>query len=54
MTEDHPRWGIEFEWIAVDQAGYVGVFSTEGYGPSPADALREVDRFDAAIDAIDT
>lgn len=31
----HPDWGTEFDWLAVDEAGEVAVFSSAGYGPVP-------------------
>ena len=44
---DHPRWGSEFDWFAVDEGGHVGVFSTAGYGPVPSAVLKHVAELDA-------
>jgi len=44
---DHPEWGIEFDWFAVDDCGHVGLFSTAGYGPVPAAVLEHTAELDA-------
>ena len=31
--------GTEYDWVAVDPSGNIGVFSTAGYGPVPKAAL---------------
>lgn len=44
--------GIEYDWLASDEEGQVGLFSTAGGGCAPAELLRDTDAHDAAIDAI--
>jgi len=38
-----PRWGVEFDWFAVDAVGQVGVFSSAGYGPVPSAVFPRTD-----------
>jgi hypothetical protein len=47
MPRAHPRWGIEFDWLGVDQRGHVAIFTTAGYGAVPENVnlhLIDVDR----------
>jgi len=34
--ENHPQLGVEFDWIALDDAECVGFFSTAGFGAIPS------------------
>ena len=36
--------GIEYSWLAVDEVGYVGLFTTAGEGPVPETALPKSER----------
>ncbi len=49
----HPRWGIEFDWLGVDQHGRVGLFSSAGYGQVPAAVMDVVDALDAEFERLD-
>jgi hypothetical protein len=49
---DHPHFGIEFDWLAVDEAGCIGVFSSAGYGPVPAAVMSEAEALDDAYDRL--
>lgn len=43
LPHAHPRWGVEFEWLAVDASGQLAVF-TGAYGPVPANlVVRELE-----------
>jgi hypothetical protein len=53
MPRAHPRWGIEFDWLGVDQRGHVAVFTTAGYGPLPKDVNLHLNDVDDAIDQLD-
>lgn len=44
--------GLEYDWIACDVNGFVGLFSTAGGGYTPAAFLDDTAAHDAAIDAI--
>ena len=47
----HPNFGIEFDWLAHDPDGSVGLFMTAGYGPVPQSsyaAAKELDDVDIA------
>jgi hypothetical protein len=48
MPNAHPRWGVEFNWLAVDRDHHVGLFMTSGAGPSPLAALRNWALIDSA------
>jgi hypothetical protein len=50
--EAHPRWGIEFDWLAVDDQQQVALFTSAGYGAVPEAVLRNVALVDEAIDAV--
>lgn len=49
---EHPRWGIEFDWLAVDRDGHVAQFSTAGYGPCPPPTVVHASAVDEAIDQL--
>jgi hypothetical protein len=54
IASAHPTPGFELDWLAIDQAGHVGLFSTGGFGPVPkavADHLADVEM---AIDLVPT
>ncbi len=44
--------GTEFDWVAVDQTGMIGIFSTAGYGLVPRTALCCADVHGALVDWI--
>lgn len=44
--------GTEFDWVAVDQTGAIGIFLTAGYGPVPIDALSRLEDHEDLIDWI--
>ena len=44
--------GREFDWLASDADGHVGLFSTAGAGFAPKEFLEDVGAHDRAIDAI--
>ena len=52
MPRAHPRWGIEFDWLAVDSRGQVALFTSAGYGAVPEAVLRNVPGVDEASQAI--
>jgi hypothetical protein len=47
---EHPRWGTEFDWLAVDSVGCVALLSSAGYGPVPHNVAQQEDLVDAAVD----
>lgn len=47
-----PLVGTEFDWVAVDQSGNIGIFSTAGYGAVPRCAIRWRDDYENLIDWI--
>ncbi len=51
-TFDHPRRGEELDWLAVDRAGHVGVFSSGGYGPIPRAVVEKLDEVERAVDLL--
>jgi hypothetical protein len=44
--------GIEFSWLAVDEVGHVGLFTTAGEGPVPDSALPQSEQDFEAQDQI--
>ena len=52
LPHAHPRWGIEFDWLGVDDQGHVAVFTTAGYGPVPEDVNQHLADVDAALDRV--
>lgn len=46
--------GGEFDWFAVDSAGFVGHFSTAGFGPVPALLLAQLPRIEGLAEAMRT
>jgi hypothetical protein len=50
MPRAHPRWGIEFDWLGVDQRGHVAIFTTAGYGAVPENANLHLNDVDRAIE----
>jgi hypothetical protein len=53
MPRAHPRWGIEFNWLGVDQHGHVAVFVTAGYGAVPVEVNQHAADVDRALDQLD-
>lgn len=49
MTTNDDIRGSEYDWLAVDIEGFVGLFSTAGGGDAPDAFLEDIDAFDAAI-----
>lgn len=49
---EHPRWGIEFDWLATDTLGNVALLSSAGYGAVPPVVTQHVDDVDAAVDIV--
>lgn len=50
MPRAHPRWGIELDWLGVDQRGHVAVFTTADYGPVPDNVNLDPNEVDGAIE----
>jgi hypothetical protein len=48
----HEFSGLEFDWLACDQDGFVGTFSSAGFGPVPDAAIQIADSLDEALDRI--
>jgi hypothetical protein len=48
----HEFSGLEFDWLACDQDGFVATFSSAGFGPVPDAAIQIVDSLDEALDRI--
>lgn len=44
--------GLEFDWLAIDKDGHLGLFSTAGGGRAPHAFLRDTDAHDAGLDAL--
>lgn len=44
--------GFEYDWLATDAAGRVGIFSTAGAGFAPSKFVEDIDAHDAAIRVI--
>jgi hypothetical protein len=49
---DHPRWGIEFDWLALDIDERVAMLASGGFARVPADVVAAADRVDAAMDLV--
>src|SRR5471030_914077 len=52
MTTRDDIEGVEYDWLAVDAEGFVGLLSTAGGGYVPEAFLRSIDPVDSAIDTI--
>jgi len=52
MSRTHPRWGIEFDWLAVDRHGHVAVLTTAGYGAVPESVNEHLAEVDAALERV--
>ena len=44
--------GFEYDWLAVDKDGHLGLFSTAGGGRAPQTFLADTDAHDAGLDAL--
>jgi hypothetical protein len=53
MPGAHPRWGIEFDWLAVDRQQQVAVFTSSGHGGVPEAVLRNVPLVDDAMKMVE-
>ncbi len=49
---EHNFWGTEYDWMAVDEVGAVGYFSTAGIGPVPEICIRHETLFEDAFELI--
>jgi hypothetical protein len=52
MVSEEDIRGLEFDWLAVDAAGFVALFSTAGGGYAPEKFREDTTMYDAAIGAI--
>jgi hypothetical protein len=52
MMTNEDILGLEYDWLAVDSEGLVGLFSTAGGGYAPDAFLTDIDAFDSAIASI--
>jgi hypothetical protein len=52
MTTNEDIQGQEYDWLAIDSVGHVGLFSTAGGGFAPDAFLEDTEAFDTAIAAI--
>ena len=48
----HEFSGLEFDWLACDEDGFVGMFSSAGFGPVPEAAIANADSLAEALDRI--
>jgi hypothetical protein len=48
----HPRYGISFDWLAIDGEEHLAVFDSDGYGPVPPPVISSVDDVDEATNKI--
>jgi len=53
MPGAHPRWGIEFDWLAVDDRRQVALLTSAGHGPVPLAVLLNVRLVDDARDTVE-
>jgi len=44
--------GFEYDWLAIDKDGHLGMFSTAGGGRAPQAFLADTDAHDAGLDAL--
>lgn len=44
--------GFEYDWLAVDADGHIGLFSTAGGGFAPPEFLQDIDAHDAGVEAL--
>ena len=54
MSEKPPEdiLGFEYDWLAIDKDGHLGLFSTAGGGRAPRSFLADTDAHDAGLDAL--
>jgi len=52
MPRDDKFSGLEFDWLGVDQNGYVAAFISWGGRPLPAGVARHLDEVDVAMKRI--
>jgi hypothetical protein len=52
MTTNEDIQGLEYDWLAVDAEGFVGLFSTAGAGYAPEGFLQDIAAFDSVIETI--
>jgi hypothetical protein len=52
MGDREPLRGLEFDFLAVDGAGRLGVLSSAGYGPIPVEVLERTDLETERIETI--
>ena len=46
----HEFSGLEFDWLACDADGFVGMFASAGFGAVPEESVAIPDAVDAALD----
>ena len=49
---NHPRFGTEFDWLAVDPENHIALLSSAGYGPVPKAVLDHAEEVDKAVETI--
>jgi hypothetical protein len=47
MGESRESAGVEFDWFAIDQDGFIALFATAGSGPVPASVLASTSAYEA-------
>jgi hypothetical protein len=52
FRQHHPFLGREFDWIATDDFGYIGYFSTAGVAPVPDTCLSNGIRYDGLFENV--
>lgn len=53
MVTDHDFTRCEFDWLAHDEAGHVGIMSTAGVGPVPSASLEDAGSLEDLLEQID-
>ena len=52
MLTSHEYSGLEFDWLASDEAGLVAYISSAGYGPVPAPSVADGEILEHVLDAM--
>lgn len=52
LIYEHDLWGQEYDWMAIDEVGSVGFFSSGGIGPVPQICIEDECLFDDAFELI--
>jgi hypothetical protein len=53
LVSEHNFWGVEYSWLAVDNAGHIGFFCTAGAGPVPLICVKNEELFEDAYELIE-